>query len=57
MNKCETKSEFSGFVIFGILALSFFTDNRYILIIGVIIVGGLLLSSFYDTWKNKPKKK
>tara|TARA_B100000575_G_C22726823_1_gene436329 strand:+ start:398 stop:571 length:174 start_codon:yes stop_codon:yes gene_type:complete len=57
MNKCKTKSEFSVFVIFGTLALSYFPDNKYILVIGVIIVGGLLLTSFNDTWKNKPKKK
>ena len=57
MNKWGTKSEFSGFVIFGTLALSYFTDNKYILLLGVIIGGGLLLSTFYDSWKNKPKKK
>ena len=57
MNKWGTKSEFSGFVIFGTIALSYFTDNKYILLLGVIIGGGLLLSTFYDSWKNKPKKK
>ena len=57
MNKWGTKSEFSGFVIFGTIALSYFTDNKYILLLGVIIGVGLLLSTFYDSWKNKPKKK
>jgi hypothetical protein len=57
MNKWGTKSEFSGFVIFGTIALSYFTDYKYILLLGVIIGVGLLLSTFYDSWKNKPKKK
>lgn len=56
MNKWGTKSEFSGFVIFGTLVLSYFTDNKYILLLGVITGGALLLSTFYDSWKNKPKK-
>ena len=57
MSKWGTKTELSGAIIFGTLALSYFTDNKYILLLGVIIGGGLLLSTFYDSWKNKPKKK
>ena len=57
MKKGGTKSEFSGAIIFGTLALSYFTDNKYILLFGVITGGGLLLSEFYDSWKNKQKKK
>ena len=57
MKKWGTKSEFSGAIIFGTLALSYFTYNKYILLLGVITGGGLLLSEFYDSWKNKQKKK
>ena len=57
MKKWGTKSEFSGAIIFGTLALSYFTNNNYILLLGVITGGGLLLSEFYDSWKNKQKKK
>ena len=57
MSKWGTKTEFSSAIIFGTLALSYFTDNKYILLFGVITGGGLLLSEFYDSWKNKQNKK
>ena len=57
MSKWGTKTELSGAIIFGTLALSYFIDNKYILLLGVINGGGLLLSEFYDSWKNKSKKK
>ena len=56
MNKWGTKSEFASAIIFVTLALSYFIDNKYVLLFGVIIGGGLLLSSFYDTWKKKKGK-
>ena len=57
MSKWGTKTEFSSAIIFGTLALSYFTDNKYFLLFGVITGGGLLLSEFYDSWKNKQNKK
>ena len=57
MSKWGTKTELSGAIIFGTLALSYFTENKYILLLGVITGGGLLLSEFYDSWKNNQKKK
>ena len=56
MKKWGTKSELSGAIIFGTIALSYFLD-KYIFLFGVITGGGLLLSEFYDSWKNKKKKK
>ena len=57
MNKWGTKLEFAGVIIFGSLLLDYFAENKYILIIGGIVGGALLLSSFYDSWKNKQQKK
>ena len=57
MKKWGTKTEFSSAVIFSTLALSYFTENKYILLLGVITGGGLLFSEFYDSWKNNQKKK
>ena len=57
MNKWGTKLEFAGVIIFGSLLLDSFLENKYILLIGSVSGGVLLLSSFYDSWKNKKKKK
>ena len=57
MNKWGTKLEFAGVIIFGSLLLDSFLENKYILLIGSVGGGVLLLSSFYDSWKNKKKKK
>jgi uncharacterized membrane protein YgdD (TMEM256/DUF423 family) len=56
MNKWGTKLEFAGVIIFGSLLLDNFVENKYILLIGGIGGVALLLSSFYDSWKNKHKK-
>ena len=57
MNKWGTKVEFAYVIISVTFLLDYFAENKYILIIGGIGGGALLLSSFYDSWKNKQKKK
>ena len=57
MNKWGTKVEFAYVIISVTFLLHYFAENKYILIIGGIGGGALLLSSFYDSWKNKQKKK
>ena len=55
MNKWGTKFQFSCVIIFGSLLLDAFVENKGILLNGII--GGVaLLSSYYDSWKNKQKK-
>jgi hypothetical protein len=57
MNKWGTKLEFGIVLVFGSLLLDYFVENKGILLIGIIGGLALLLSSFYDSWKNKQKKK
>ena len=57
MNKWGTKVEFAYVIISVTFLLDYFAENKYILIIGGIGGSALLLSSFYDSWKNKQKKK
>jgi hypothetical protein len=56
MNKWGTKFQFSCVIIFGSLLLDAFVENKGILLIGIIGGVALLLSSYYDSWKNKQKK-
>ena len=56
MNKWGTKLEFGIVLVFGSLLLDYFVENKGILLIGIIGGFALLLSSFYDSWKNKQKK-
>ena len=56
MNKWGTKLEFAYVIISVTFLLDYFAENKYILIIGGIGGSALLLSSFYDSWKNKQKK-
>ena len=56
MNKWGTKFQFSCVIIFGSLLLDAFVENKGILLIGIIGGFALLLSSYYDSWKNKQKK-
>ena len=56
MNKWGTKLEFGIVLVFGSLSLDYFVENKGILLIGIIGGLALLLSSFYDSWKNKQKK-
>ena len=51
-----TKLEFGIVLVFGSLSLDYFVENKGILLIGIIGGLALLLSSFYDSWKNKQKK-
>jgi hypothetical protein len=51
-----TKLEFGIVLVFGSLLLDYFVENKGILLIGIIGGLALLLSSFYDSWKNKQKK-
>jgi hypothetical protein len=52
-----TKLEFGIVLVFGSLLLDYFVENKGILLIGIIGGLALLLSSFYDSWKNKQKNK
>ena len=56
MNKWGTKVEFAYVIISVTFLLDYFVENKYILLIGGIGGVALLLSSFYDSWKNKQKK-
>ena len=57
MKKWGTKLEFSGAIILGCLALGEIMESTYIFLFGGIIGGGVLISSFYDSWKNRQKKR
>ena len=57
MNKWGTKVEFAYVIISVTFLLDYYAENKYILNIGGIVGVALLLSSFYDSWKNKQKKK
>jgi hypothetical protein len=51
-----TKFQIGFVILFGSLLLDAFVENKGILLIGIIGGLALLLSSFYDSWKNKQKK-
>jgi hypothetical protein len=57
MKKWGTKLEFSGAIILGCLVLGEIMESTYVFLFGGIIGGGLLISSFYDSWKNRQNKK
>jgi|TARA_R110000751_G_C13401880_1_gene437833 hypothetical protein len=56
MNKWGTKFQIGFVILFGSLLLDAFVENKGILLIGIIGGFALLLSSYYDSWKNKQKK-
>ena len=56
MNKWGTKFQIGCVILFGSLLLDAFVENKGILLIGIIGGVALLLSSYYDSWKNKQKK-